>query len=79
MQDVITNNYLVCHHRKGYVYKVTASDYESARVSAQDLHHMNASSMPETFLYCRSNGDWDLLEYLSYEIRNGRFRTVRKK
>lgn len=79
MQDIITNDYLVCHHRKDKVHKVTASDYEAAKRVMQDLHHMNASSLPSTHLYARVNGDWDLVHWLSYEVRNGKPKTVKHK
>lgn len=79
MRDINTSQYLVCHHRKGNVFRVFASDYGSAKRVMQDMHHMNSSMLPETFLYVRDDGDWSLLHWFAYELRDGRAATVRHK
>lgn len=75
--DIITNQYLVCHFRKGVMYSYTCNTMHEAKVLATNLHHVGRMSLGETSMYVRSVGDWDLLEQWSYKIEKGRTKTVR--
>ncbi len=75
--DIITNQYLVCHYRKGVMYSYTCNTMYEAKSLASNLHHVSRMSLGETSVYMRDDGDWLLIEQYTYNIVDNKLKTVR--